>query len=65
MMEDAILRAVLRLRRRTFGIPGALSGLGSGLDRGDEVGGFGEYHLILPAIRWRGMMGINRPLWLV
>ena len=65
MMEDAILRAVLRLRRRTSGIPGAPSGLGSGSDRGDEVGCFGEYHLILPAIRWRRMMGRKRPLWLV
>jgi hypothetical protein len=46
MMEDAILQAVLRLRRQTSGIPGAPSGLGSGSDRGDEVGGFGEYHLI-------------------
>ena len=42
MMEDAILRAVIRLRRRISGIPGALTGSGSGSIRGDEVGGFGE-----------------------
>lgn len=65
MMEDAILRAILRLRRRVSGLTGAPSGLGSGSVRGgDEVGGFGEYHLIDTA-GYDASMGRKRPLWLV
>ena len=69
MMEDAILRAVIRLRRRISGIPGALTGSGSGSIRGDEVGGFGEYHLIDTAGDQMGgndaSMGRKCPLWFV
>ena len=69
MMEDAILRAIIRLRRRISGIAGALTGSGSGSIRGDGVGGFGEYHLIDTAgYRIEGndaSVRRKRPLWLV
>ena len=69
MMEDAIIRAIIRLRRRISGITGALTGSGNGSTRGDEVCGFGEYHLIDTAgYQMEGnhaSMGRKRPLWLV